>query len=52
MELVLDEGGGAKLGAQAREKAEHLALVWRHGLQTSGFPELHPWDPVEWEALK
>ena len=52
VELVLNEGGRAKLGAQAREEAAQLALVWGHDLQPSGFPKLHFRDPVEGEALE
>ena len=49
---MLDKGGRAKFGAQAREEAAQLALVWGHDLQASGFPKLHFRDPVEWEALE
>ena len=52
VELVLNEGGRAKLGAQAREEAAQLALVWGHDLQASGFPKLHFRDLVEGEALE
>jgi len=52
VESVLDNGGRAKLGAQAREKATQLALVWGHGFQASGFPKFHFRNPVEGKALE
>jgi len=52
IELVLDKGGRAKFGAQAREEAAQLAVVWGHDLQASGFPKLHFRDPLEGKALE
>ena len=52
VELMLDEGGGPELSAQAREQAAQLALVGCHGLQASGFFEPYFGNPVEWEALR
>ena len=44
VELVLDNGGRAKLGAQAREKAAQLELVWGHGFQASALLDVVPHD--------